>query len=156
MTLVNSLEILCYSLYIIFRILSFLIMMILVFKYVDPYRKPGRKTPYRFFNPINWASFFWPLLIIGLNLFLIDIAVDLIQKRLETGNAELLFNDMIMPANIVLSVFCVLFANFAIFLIYEIIVKIAEIILLIPFVIMRNAAVIVESWFKNNNNNQKL
>ena len=148
MTLVNSLEILCYSLYIVFRVLSFLLMMFLVFRYADPYRKQGRKTIYRFFNPINWASFFWPLLILGLNLFLIDIAADLIQKRLETGNAELLFNDMILPVNIVLSVFCVLFANVMIFLIYETMVKIAEIVLLVPFVLMRHAAVLVESWFK--------
>lgn len=148
MTIVDSLEICCYSLYIVFRVLSFLLMMFLVFRYADPYRKPGRKTIYRFFNPVNWASFFWLLLILGLNLFLIDIAADLIQKRLETGNTELLFNDMIMPANIVLSVFCVLFANFAIFLIYETMVKIAEIVLLVPFVLMRHAAVLVENWFK--------
>ena len=148
MTIVDSLEICCYSLYIVFRVLSFLLMMFLVFRYADPYRKPGRKTIYRFFNPVNWASFFWPLLILSLNLFLIDIAADLIQKRLETGNAELLFNDMILPVNIVLSVFCVIFANVMIFLIYETMVKIAEIVLLVPFVLMRHAAVLVESWFK--------
>ena len=146
MSIVNSLEILCFSVYLIFRVLSFLIMMFLVFKYVDPYRKQERKKPSRFFNPINWASFFWLLLILGLNMFVFDLGADMLNQAIEAGDKDLWFNDMILPANLALSVFCVLFTHIGLFVIYEIPIKVVEFILIVPFIIMRHAAILVDRW----------
>lgn len=152
MTPVAIADALVFIMYIAYRLISSAVLTYLVFKRYDPYRLPEQRSSKRFLNPVNYAAFLWLFVFFGLNICLILLTVSFLTD-IASGDfpVNLLYNQYPVEINTFLTATTDVAIYVGSLILCEIVIKLAEFVLLTMFVVTRKISVRTEQlmWKKD-------
>lgn len=152
MTPVAIADALVFIMYIAYRLISSAVLTYLVFKRYDPYRLPEQRSSKRFLNPVNYAAFLWLFVFFELNICLILLTVSFLRD-IASGDfpVNLLYNQYPVEINTFLTAATDVAIYVGSLILCEIVIKLAEFVLLTMFVVTRKISVRTEQlmWKKD-------